>query len=274
MTADELVRTVPAADEPEPTTTDPIGQQRGERDERGRFRPGNKAAVNRAAPLGSAERQRLFKESLLAAVSPRELVEAARSMLAAAKAGDVSAWLALTHYLVGKPREQEAEDKAGVAERLAALYASWMRSADEYLVEQVDALQAENEQLRTAQREPIMLPHAPRQQLIPGPVGVVGIRQVHHEERRPARSVEHGEPKALPGPELPAFLTEQQREGALLAQAERRQREEAEKRRLARRREVERRHARELDEDDPLAALDPVQRATIDEAEDLAEGPL
>jgi len=91
--------------------TVPNGDERssasdGDRDERGRFRPRNRAAVGRRAPRSKAE----ARAALEASVADGDLERVARSLVKRASSGDVGAARLLFEHLLGRPSPQPTED--------------------------------------------------------------------------------------------------------------------------------------------------------------------
>jgi len=90
-------------------------QQRAitDRDERGRFLPGNKAATGNPHAKRVAE----LRSALLEAVTAEDLTAVVRALVTAAKQGDVAAARVLFERVLGRPLE------ADILERLEALEA-------------------------------------------------------------------------------------------------------------------------------------------------------
>jgi hypothetical protein len=80
----------------QPSTSEASG---GDRDSAGRFTPGNR--VSRGNP--HAARVAQLRSALLGAVTPEDVVEVVRAIVAAAKSGDVPAAKELLLRLLGPP---------------------------------------------------------------------------------------------------------------------------------------------------------------------------
>ena len=89
-----------------------------DRDRRGRFATGNRAAVGHGGGL-AAQVQRLRSE-LVGAVAPADVRAIARRLVKDAKAGDAHAIRLLFNYTLGRPVEADIYDRLEALETLAA----------------------------------------------------------------------------------------------------------------------------------------------------------
>ena len=92
-----------------------------ERDANGRFLPGN--AGGPGNPLG--QHVNLLRKALLEAVTPQDMEEIAKALLAAAKGGDVQAAKELLLRCLGRPLESD------LLERLDALETAYAGRSEE-----------------------------------------------------------------------------------------------------------------------------------------------
>ena len=97
----------------------PNGKNGGtERDRRGRFATGNRAAVGHGGGL-AAQVQRLRSE-LVGAVAPADVKAIARRLVKDARGGDLNATRLLLAYALGKPLEADVFERLEALETLAA----------------------------------------------------------------------------------------------------------------------------------------------------------
>lgn len=118
-----------------------------ERDEVGRFVPGNQLAKGHG---GSAHNLARFRRLTLEATTEADLLDVWRTLIACAKAGEpwaVHEFLDRTMGKVALPKPEPAED---LSEVLAREYQRWLRPAEVVYGERLAALEEENRQLREA----------------------------------------------------------------------------------------------------------------------------
>lgn len=97
------------------------GHDSGDRDARGRFRPGH-SLPGPGNPAGKRVEQ--LRHALLSAVTTDDIVAIVRSLVKSARAGDVYAARLLLSYTLGRPLEADVLDRvAELEQRLVELTA-------------------------------------------------------------------------------------------------------------------------------------------------------